>query len=205
MLRRLMIVAAAASVGALPALSLAQTPETKRVRGTVEKVEGTTLMIKSREGEDFAIKVAGDKPVYTALVKADLADIKPGSYIGVTSLPQSDGTLKAVAVHFFPEGARGTAEGHRAWDQQPQSLMTNATVETAVSSVNGQMVTVKYKDGEQKVLVTPQTSIVRMVQGDPAEVKAGTKVIIFAATKGADGTWSTQRVTYGKDGVTPPM
>ena len=118
---------------------------------------------------------------------------------------QADGTLKAVAVHFFPEGARGTGEGHRAWDQQPNSLMTNATVEAIVTNTNGEIVTVKYKGGEQKVVVTPQTSIVRMVPGNAAEVKAGTKVIIFSATKGGDGTWSTQRVTYGKDGIMPPM
>lgn len=209
MLRRLLVASAAASVAvafvAVSAFAPAFAQETLRVRGTVEKVDGTTLMIKSREGSDMKIAVTGDKPVYMALEKASLEDIKPNSYIGVTSLPQPDGSLKAVAVHFFPEAARGAAEGHRAWDQQPNSLMTNATVETSVKSVDGQVVMVKYKDGEKKVIVTPQTSIVRMVPGNAAEVKAGTKVIIFAATKGADGNWSTQRVTYGKDGITPPM
>jgi hypothetical protein len=200
MLRRLLI-ASSAIAFAVPAFA----QEAMRVRGTVEKVEGATLMVKSRSGDDLKIAVTGEKPTYTALVKAELADIKPGSYIGVTSLPQADGTLKAVAIHFFPEAARGTGEGHRAWDQQPQSQMTNATVETSVAGVDGQMITVKYKDGDKKVLVTPQTAIVRMVPGDAADVKAGTKVIIFGATKGADGGWSTQRVTYGKDGLTPPM
>jgi hypothetical protein len=200
MLRRLLI---ASTVVAFCTPALAQ--ETMRVRGTVEKVDGSTLTVKSREGSSFAIKVTGDKPVYTALVKAELADIKPGSYIGVTSLPQADGSLKAVAVHFFPEAARGAAEGHRAWDQQPNSQMTNATVDTAVAGVDGEVVTVKYKDGEKKVLVTPQTAIVRMVPGQAADVKPDTKVIIFAATKGPDGSWSTQRVTYGKDGIAPPM
>ncbi len=201
MLRRVLITAAAVVLCA--GSSFAQ--ETMRVRGTVEKVDGTTLTVKSRDGAEMKIAVTGDKPVYTALEKANLADIKPNSYIGVTSLPQPDGTLKAVAVHFFPEAARGAAEGHRAWDQQPNSLMTNATVDAVVTNTNGELVTVKYKGGEQKVIVTPQTSIVRMVPGNPAEVKAGTKVIIFAATKGSDGNWSTQRVTYGKDGLMPPM
>jgi hypothetical protein len=201
MFRRLVIASAAVAFCAAPALA----QETMRVRGTVEKVDGTTLLVKSREGTDFKIAVTGDKPVYTALEKANLADIKPNAYIGVTSLPQSDGTLKAVAVHFFPEAARGAAEGHRAWDQQPNSLMTNATVDAVVAGTSGETVTVKYKGGEQKVLVTPQTAIVRMVPGNAAEVKPGTKVIIFAATKGSDGSWSTQRVTYGKEGVTPPM
>ena len=200
MLRRLLI---ASTVVAFAVPAFAQ--ETMRVRGTIEKVDGSTLMVKARDGADFKIAVVGEKPVYTALVKAELADIKPGSYIGVTSLPQADGTLKAVAIHFFPEAARGTGEGHRAWDQQPQSMMTNATVETAVTGVDGQVVTVKYKDGDKKVMVSPQTAIVRMVPGDAADLKPGTKVIIFAAAKGADGGWSTQRVTYGKDGLTPPM
>jgi hypothetical protein len=200
MLRRLLIASAIVAF-AVPALG----QETLRVRGTVEKVEGSTLVVKARDGSDMKIAVTGDKPVYVALEKASLEDIKPNSYIGVTSLPQPDGSLKAVAVHFFPEAARGTGEGHRAWDQQPNSLMTNATVETSVKSVDGQAVMVKYKDGEKKVIVTPETSIVRMVPGNAAEVKPGTKVILFAVTKAADGSLSTGRVTYGKDGVTPPM
>ncbi len=200
MLRRLLI-ASTVVVFAVPALA----QETMRVRGTIEKVDGSTLMVKARDGADLKISVIGDKPVYTALEKAGLTDIKPGSYIGVTSLPQADGSLKAVAVHLFPEAARGTGEGHRAWDQQPQSTMTNATVETAVAGVDGEVVMVKYKDGEKKVIVTPQTAIVRMVPGAAADVKAGTKVIIFAATKAGDGGWTTQRVTYGKDGLMPPM
>ncbi len=205
MLRRL-LVASAAVAFAVPALVLpALAQETVRVRGTVEKVDGSTLIVKSRDGSEMKIAITGDKPVYVALEKASLEDIKPNSYIGVTSLPEPDGSLKAVAVHFFPEAARGTSEGHRAWDQQPNSMMTNATVETSVKSVDGQTVMVKYKDGEKKVIVTPQTSIVRMVPGNAAEVKAGTKVILFAVTKAADGSFSTGRVTYGKDGVTPPM
>ena len=200
MLRRLLIASTIVAV-AVPAFA----QETMRVRGTIEKVDGSTLMVKARDGADLKIAVVGDKPVYTALEKASLADIKPGTYIGVTSLPQADGSLKAVAVHLFPEAARGTGEGHRAWDQQPQSMMTNATVETAVAGVDGEVIMVKYKDGEKKVIVTPQTAIVRMVPGAAADVKAGTKVIIFAATKSGDGGWTTQRVTYGKDGLMPPM
>jgi hypothetical protein len=200
MLRRLLIASTIVAV-AVPAFA----QETMRVRGTIEKVDGSTLIVKSRDGADLKIAVVGDKPVYTALEKASLADIKPGTYIGVTSLPQADGSLKAVAVHLFPEAARGTGEDHRAWDQQPQSMMTNATVETAVAGVDGEVVMVKYKDGEKKVIVTPQTAIVRMVPGAAADVKAGTKVIIFAATKSGDDGWTTQRVTYGKDGLMPPM
>jgi len=201
MLRRLLI--ASTIVAFCSTSAFAQ--ERMRVRGTVEKVDGSTLMVKARDGSDMRIAVTGDKPVYVALEKASLADVKANAYIGVTSMAQPDGSLKAIAVHLFPDGARGTAEGHMAWDLQPQSLMTNATVETSVAGVDGQTVMVKYKDGEKKVIITPQTSIVRMVPGNAADVKAGTKVIIFAAVKGSDGGWSTQRVTYGKDGVMPPM
>ena len=201
MLRRLLVVCTV--IVFCSASAIAQ--ERMRVRGTVEKVDGSTLMVKARDGAEMKIAVTGDKPVYTALVPASMADIKPGAYIGVTSLPQPDGSLKAVAVHFFPEAARGLSEGHMAWDQQPNAMMTNATVETVVASVDGEAVMVKYKDGEKKVIVTPQTSIVRMVPGDATDVKVGTKVIIFAAVKGSDGGWSTQRVTYGKDGLAPPM
>jgi len=199
-LRRLFFTAIILGVIALPASA----QETRRVRGTVEKIEGPVLTIKTLDGSDLPVKVTGDNPVYTALVKADLADIKPGAYVGVTSLAQPDGTLKAVAIHFFPEGARGVGEGQRRWDQQPQSLMTNATVDTVVSGVDGLVITVKYRDGEKKVVVSPQTPIVRMVPGSAADVKAGTKIIIFLATNPGTG-WETQRVTYGKDGLTPPM
>jgi hypothetical protein len=205
MLRRSLTALAVVALAAPAALAPAFGQETMRVRGTVVKVEGPLLVVKSRDGAELRIKVAGDKPVYTALVKASAGDIKPNSYIGVTSLPQPDGSLKAVAVHLFPEAARGAAEGHRAWDLMPQSMMTNATVETTVAGVSGEVVTVKYKDGAQKVLLTPQTSIVRMVPGEAADVMAGTHILIFAAQKQADGSWATQRVTYGKDGLTPPM
>lgn len=200
MLRRLLFTATVLGVIALPASA----QETRRVRGTVEKVDGSVLTIKTLDGSDLPVRVTGDNPVYTALVKADLTDIKPGAYVGVTSLAQSDGTLKAVAIHFFPDSARGVGEGQRRWDQQPQSLMTNATVDTVVSGVDGLVITVKYRDGEKKVAISPQTPIVRMIPGSAADVKAGTKVIIFLATNPGTG-WETQRVTYGKDGLTPPM
>ena len=200
MLRRSLIGSTAIALVALPAFA----QETRRVRGTVEKGDGSKFTVKLPDGSPLEISVIGDKPVYTALVKAELAELKPGAYIGVTSLPQPDGTLKAVAIHFFPDAARGAGEGHRAWDQQPNSMMTNATIDTVVTGVDGPALTVKYRNGEKKVLVSPQTSIVRMVQGTAADIKPGTKVIIFLASNPGPG-WETQRVTYGKDGLTPPM
>ena len=144
------------------------------------------------------------RSVYTALEKASLADIKPGTYIGVTSLPQADGSLKAVAVHLFPEAARGTGEGHRAWDQQPQSMMTNATVETAVAGVDGEVIMVKYKDGEKKVVVPPGTVIAKYVPGGPEDLKVGAKVFVGGATKQADGTLLAPNIAVGRD-IDPPQ
>jgi hypothetical protein len=140
------------------------------------------------------------------MVKATLADIKPGTFIGTTAMPGATDSdpLKAVEVHIFPEAMRGTGEGHRPWDLKPKSTMTNANVESSVKGVDGQTLSLKYKDGEKKVVVTPETAIVGYAPGDAAEVKPGANVIIFAQ-KGADGSLSTPRVTYGKDGLVPPM
>jgi len=151
MLRRALVVFALAAVsGALPL----QAQDTTRVRGAVERLDGSTLYVKSRDGADLVIAL-GDKPVFTAIVPATLADLKPGTYVGATALPGADGGLVAVEVHIFPDAMRGVAEGHRPWDLQPKSTMTNANLETAVAGVDGRMLTLKYKDGEKKVLVTP--------------------------------------------------
>jgi len=118
---------------------------------------------------------------------------------------QPDGTQKAIEVHIFPESMRGTGEGHYDWDLKPQSKMTNANVEQTVAGVDGQMLSVKYKDGEKKILVTPDTAIVTYATGDKGDLKPGTKIFIAAAKKQSDGTLQTPRITYGKDGLTPPM
>ncbi len=176
-----------------------------RIRGTLEAIDGTNLTIKSRSGETLKVTTT-DKPLYVAIVKATMNDIKPGSFVGTTAVPgasESD-PLKAVEVHIFPEKMRGTGEGHRPWDLQPKSTMTNANVEQYVKGVDGQTLTLKYKGGEQKVVVTPETSIVTYKPGEAAEVKPGVAVIIFAQ-KQPDGSLTTPRVTYGRDGVVPPM
>jgi hypothetical protein len=186
------------------AFSSALAQETVRLRGTIEGVDGNTYTVKTRDGQ--TVKVAlGDKPTFVAIVKASMADIKPGTFIGATSLPEADGSLRALEVHIFPEAMRGTGEGHRPWDLAPQSTMTNANVETAVSAVQGQTLSVKYKDGEKTIKVTPETAVVSFAPGDKAEVKAGTKIFIAAAQKQPDGSLQTQRMNYGKDGLAPPM
>jgi len=134
-----------------------------------------------------------------------MSEIKPGSYIGVSGMPEPDGTQKAIAVHIFPEAQRGVAEGFRPWDLRPNSTMTNATVAETVASTDGQNILVKYKDGEKKVVVPPGTPIVTFVPGDKSELKPGAKIIIFGATKKDDGTLEANRVNVGRDGITPPM
>jgi hypothetical protein len=193
---------AAISLVAVSTLALAQPPQNTRIRGTVETVEGNVLHIKTREGTQATVRLAEGARVL-AFVKASLADIKPNSYIGVTAMPQPDGAQRAVAIHIFMESQRGTGEGHRPWDLRPNSTMTNAAVENIVSSVDGQTISVKYKDGEKKVLVTPETQIVAYVEGDKGELKSGTPVNFFAQ-KQADGSLTAQAVNVGR-GVVPPM
>ena len=197
--RRTLLLSALALASATPVLA----QETMRVRGTVEKLDGSILSVKTREGA--ALSIALDKPVFVAMVKAAIADIKPGTYVGATGLPADDGSLRAVEIHIFPEAMRGTGEGHRPWDLQAGSTMTNANVEMAVTGVKGAALTLKYKDGEKKLVVTPETVIVTYAPGDAAEVKSGTKIFISAAAKKPDGGLTASRISYGRDGLTPPM
>ena len=178
--------------------------DTMRLRATIEKVDGPVYVIKNRDGAEMKLTVT-DPPLYVAIVKSTMADIKPGMFVGATGMTQPDGTQKAIEVHIFPESMRGTGEGHYDWDLKPQTKMTNANVEQTVAGVDGQLLSVKYKDGEKKVLVTPETAVVTYVTGDKSDLKPGIKIFVGAAKKQPDGTWQTPRITYGKDGLTPPM
>jgi len=178
--------------------------DTVRVRGTIERVDGETLVVKSRDGGELKVVPANDASV-VGIVKASLSDIKPGSFVGVTGMPQADGSPKAVEVHIFPEAMRGTGEGHRQWDLQPQSTMTNASVEQTVAGVDGRTLTLKYKDGEKKIVVPPDVPVVSYVPGDKSELKPGVKIFVAAATQASDGTLQAPRVNFGRDGITPPM
>ena len=188
--------------------ALAQQPQATRIRAMIENVDGNVLMVKARNGDQLKVTMA-DNARYAAMIKATLDELKPDTYIGVTSMPQPDGALKAVAIHIFQPNQRGTGEGHRPWDLTPGSMMTNAAIETTVASADGQSITVKYKQGEKvedkKVLVTPQTVIVRYVPGDKNELKPGVHIIIGAATKNADGSFGAAALNYGRDGTVPPM
>jgi hypothetical protein len=184
--------------------AFAQQPPAVRVRGTIESVDGSVLGIKSRDGTSLKVQLT-DNVVVVGVVKIAMSDIKQGSYIGVTAMPQADGSQRALAVHIFPEAQRGTAEGFTPWDLRPNSTMTNATVAETVTGTDGQNILVKYKDGEKKVVVAPDTPIVTFAAGDKTELKPGASILIFRAVKKDDGTLEANRVNVGRDGLTPPM
>jgi hypothetical protein len=194
----------AASLAFIFAASAASAQETVRIRGVIESVDGPVYLVKNRDGAELKLTVT-DPPLYVAIVKATMADIKPGMFVGATGQTQPDGSQKAIEVHIFPESMRGTGEGHYDWDLKPNTKMTNANVDQTVNGNDGQTLSVKYKDGEKKILVTPETAVVTYVPGSKDDLKPGTKIFVGAAKKQPDGTLQTPRVTYGKDGLTPPM
>ena len=177
--------------------------DTVRVRGTIESIDGPTYLIKARDGAELKVALA-DKAQIAAVVTASLTDIKQGLFVGVTAMPQADGSLSAVEVHIFPEAMRGTGEGHYSWDLRPKSTMTNANVDQVVTAVDGQTLTLKYKDGEKRIFVPADTPIVAYVRGDNNDLKPGARVFI-AAVKQPDGTLQGRAWRIGRDGVTPPM
>jgi hypothetical protein len=195
---------AVAMVAASTIYAIAQQPPTpSRVRGTIEAVDGDVLDVKSRAGEDIKLHMTSDLKI-VGITKIALSDIKVGSFIGTTTVPGPNGANNAVEVHVFPEDMRGTGEGSRPYDLKPNSSMTNATVEQSVVGNDGHTLNIKYKDGEKKVLVSPETPVVTYVPADKSDLKPGAKVIAFMK-KLPDGSFETNRVSVGRDGLTPPM
>ena len=184
-----------------PAVAQEGTPT--RIRGTVEKLDGQTLVVKSRENQQLTITLADDLSV-SAVEKAELADIKPGDYIGAAAVKGTDGKLHAQEVLVFPEAARGSGEGHRPWDLTPDSTMTNATVAEVVDVAKGRLLKLKYEGGENEIEVPMEAPIVTLAPGDRSLLQPGT-VVFIPATKNADGTLAASRIVAGKDGVQPPM
>src|SRR5580693_8058082 len=196
--------AALALVAALAATAaLAQAPQSVRLRGVIEKVDGNKVTAKSDKGDALTLNLA-DKMMVVAVVKASMADIKDGDFIGSGAMPQPDGSQKAIEVHIFAESMRGTGEGFRPWDGAPNSTMTNGTVGAAVSGVDGPVITVKYKDGEKKIIVTPSVPIVRYEIADLGAIKPGAPFSVIAAVKQADGSFDVSRINVGRDGASPP-
>jgi hypothetical protein len=192
---------AAASLALICAVSSASAQDV-RIRGTIERVEGPVYVVKNREGAEVKLTVT-DNPLFVAIAPATMADIKQGMFVGSAGTMQPDGTQKAIEVHIFPESMRGTGEGHYDWDLKPNTKMTNANVEQTVAGVDGQVLSVKYKDGEKKLLVTPETIVVTYVPGNKEDLKPGTRIFVGAAKKLPDGTLQTPRITYGRNGAGP--
>src|SRR6516165_8383966 len=191
-----MTVAALASfvVGALAMIlsgvATAVAQDAVRIRGTIERIDGSTYVVKARDGAELKVTLA-DNPQIAGVVKASLSDIKQGSFVGITGMPRPDGSQSALEVHY-------------PWDLRPQSTMTNANVENVVTAVDGPTLTLKYKDGEKKIFVPADAPIVSYVPGGKADLKAGAKVFVVAA-KQADGTLQGRAWRVGRDGITPPM
>jgi hypothetical protein len=201
-MRKMALPVAFAVVAALAATSaIAQQPQTVRVRGTIASVDGSTLVIKPDTGPDVTVKLADSGQVF-GVAPAKLADVKIGDFIGVGAMPQPDGSQKAIQLMIFAPSQRGLGEGFRPWDR-PGSTMTNGTVDTTVEGVNGRVLTVKYKDGEQKIIVGPDAVIRSYVPGDKSELKPGAHIAIVRADKMPDGTLQTGRINVGRDGVVP--
>ena len=182
--------------------ALAQAPQNVRLRGVIEKVDGNKVTAKSDKGDALTLNLA-DKILVVAVVKASLADIKDGAYIGSGAMPQPDGSQKAIEVHIFAESMRGTGEGFRPWDGAPNSTMTNGTAGATVTGVDGPVITVKYKDGDKKIIVTPDVPIVRYEVVDLSALKPGVAFSVLAAVKAPDGSYDIKRINVGRDGVVP--
>jgi outer membrane lipoprotein SlyB len=188
----------------LGTLAVADAQQAGRIRGQIEKADGNMLSLKERDGKALQVRVADDARV-AALVKASLADIKPDTFIGIAGMPRPDGSIEAFSIHIFLPAQRGVVpDRHGPWDARPGSTMTNAYVESSVASTDGQTLMVKYKDGQQKIVVTPATVITAVAPGDKSELKAGTPIIIMAADKQPDGSVVAKTVYVGR-GVAPAM
>ena len=183
--------------------AFAQQPQTTRLRGVIEKIDGRTVLAKSTKGEPLKLNL-GDKVLVVAAVKASAADIKEGLFVGSGAMPQPDGSQKALEVHIFAESMRGTGEGHRPWDGAPNSTMTNGTVGAAVAGVDGPVITLKYRDGEKKIVVTPNVPIVRYEIADVSAIKPAAPFSVTAALPQPDGSFDVNRINVGRDGASPP-
>jgi hypothetical protein len=186
------------------AVASAQNPDMVRVRGTIQGVDGQTLDVKGRDGSAIKVKLADDVKVL-AVDRKSMDDVKQGVFVGITAMPQPDGSQKAVEIHIFPEALRGMGEGHRPWDLVPNSTMTNANIESAVASSDGKELVLKYKDGEKKFTVPANIEVVMFDPAAVADLKPGEKIFVVAGKKQPDGTVLAPSIVVGRKGVNPPM
>lgn len=194
------IIAFAFALAAIATHASAQQPQSQRLSGTVDAIDGSTLVVKTLQGE-VKVRLA-DKVTVFGVVKRTVEDIKPGQFLGVGAIPQPDGSQKAVRVNIFPPG-ESPNPGFRPWQGAPQGTMTNANVDSLVASVEGQVVILKYKDGEKKIIIGPQAQIVATVPGDKSELKPGAAIVIARAEKKPDASFEANRINVGRDGVVP--
>jgi hypothetical protein len=195
---------AAAVLGLSASAAVAQQPPTPtKVRGEIERIDGDKLAVKARDGQDVKVLLAPELRV-ADIAPIALSEVKPGAFIGATTVPGPNGAHDAIEIHVFPESMRGTGEGSRAWDLGPNSTMTNATVDQSVASNDGNTIHVKYKGGQKVITLTPTTQVVTYVPGSKADLKQGAKIIAFGKTL-PDGSFQTSRIAVGRDGLTPPM
>lgn len=198
----------ALAAGGLVAFALSQAAQAQdgnrvRVRGAIESLSGDSLVVKTREGSDATITLRAGWKV-GGIKKASVEDIKPGDFVGVASLPKGSGPDGAIEVLIFPASMKGTGEGNRPWDAQPNSQMTNATVSNAVKSVDGHTITLTYQGKEKTITIADATPIVTLAPATKDDLKTGAGVIV-TGEKAADGSISASQVAVGLDGITPPM
>jgi hypothetical protein len=200
MSRTIQLVLAGAIIAASCAAATAQIV---RVHGTIEKADGNLLSLKSSDGAELKLTLT-ENGMIVAVVKASMADIKEGTFLGSAAMPQPDGSQRALEVHIFPEQMRGTGEGHRPYAPVPNSTMTNGSVSGAtVAGVDGSTIVLKYKDGEKRIVVPPDVPIVRYEIGSKGDLKPGARFTVLAATRKPDGTLEASRINVGRDGVVP--
>jgi hypothetical protein len=194
---------AAFLIAVFSTVALAQAPTPVRIRGTVEKLDGNVLTVKARDSQSMSVKMA-DSFAVMGIQKANVSEIASGKFIGATTVGERDGALVALEVHIFPESMRGTGEGHYPWDLQPNSMMTNANIANVVSVASDRVMTVQYKGGEKKILVTDSTVVVSYAPSDKSELKPGAP-IFMVSQKQPDGSLTAARVNVGLKGQVPPM
>jgi hypothetical protein len=191
------------SMALLCASAFAQTPPASiRIRGTIEKIDAKTIVVRDAKGVASTWTMADDAGV-TAVRPIDPSALQSGTFVGTTAVPRADGSLSAVEVHVFPEAARGTGEGHRPNDREPGATMTNATVTRLATGVGGRTMTLRYKDGEKVIQVPDGVPIVTLEPGDRSMLVPGAKVVVTGQTRDGQGVMS--RAVVGRDGFTPPM
>jgi hypothetical protein len=198
-MKRIFCVALALACGA----ALAQAPAaTQRLRGSVESFDGSTLVLKERSGETLHLTLASDFSI-SEVVPIPLDSLQPGSFVGAAAINDAEGKPRALEVLLLPEAARGSGEGHYPWDLQPGSTMTNGTISEMVVSASGRTLKLRYKDGEQTIVVPEGIPIVTFKPGDRSLLVPGAKVLIAAQTR--DGKLVALRASAGRNGFAPPM